>query len=245
MLPKSKACNAGDCMRGVVTKLIAAGASFVTYKMVWWMNLLGVLLLRSYFIAGDAPEWTESDVNWPLVVDYDRVGDWFISGYPIVVAAAVLAALWNGRPSEAWRTTLYLRLLAVIGPLTFINYVQSDQFLNIWMQAGFNLFVAFVGYTLVLQLQRITSRATDVQAIQSLAVFGISALLIALPLLYSAIFLGFKLGLLDHKQIGEINEKTPLIFAGGMGAIVALLTTLAKLRSPAASAPEAKNQAIL
>lgn len=218
-------------MRRLAIKFLAAGAAVLTFEAVRLANILGVLLLRNYFM-GIGPEWADSDVNWPLVIGFDQVFDWFVTGYPLAVAAAVLAAFWNGRPSEFWRTTTYLLLLATIGPLTFINYVQSDQFLNIWLQAGFNIFVAFVGYTLVLQLQRITSRAADVQAFQSLAVFGIAALLIALPLFYSAIFLGFKFNLLDHKQIAAINEKTPLIFAGGMGAIVTLLALLAKLRVP-------------
>jgi hypothetical protein len=223
-------------MRWLAIKSLAAGAAVLTFKAVYIANMLGVLLLRNYFM-GEGPEWADSDVNWPLVVGYDQVFDWFATGYPLAVAAAVLATFWNGRPSEFWRTTIYLLLLAIIGPLTFINYIQSDQFLNIWLQAGFNLFVAFVGYTLVLQLQRITSRAADVQAVQSLAVFGITALLIALPLFYSALFLGFKLGLLDHKQIAEINQKTPLVFAGGIGLVVTLLATLAKLRVP--SSPDA------
>lgn len=234
-------CREGEDVRTLAKRLIAVVAALIVYKVVWWMNLIAVLALENYFMSGDAPEWTEPDVNWPLVVGYDQVGDWFIAGYPIAVAVAVLAAFWNGRPSQAWRTALYLLVLSVVGPLTCINYVQSDQFINIWLQASLNLFVAFVGYTLVLQLQRITSRAADVQAFQSLAVFGISALLVALPLFYSAIFIAFKLGLLDHRQIGQINEKTPLIFAGGIGAIVALLAGLAKLRSPAVSATALKD----
>ena len=220
-------------MKVVLGKLGALLAGAAMFCIAFVVNILGTMQLTSELYE-NGPDWMDAVENWPLVVGYDYVREIFLWGYPSVVAIATIAVFWRGRPSEIGRTVLYLLLLAVIGPLTFINYAQSDQWLNLWVQAGFNVFVAFVGYVIVLQLQRLNSKAADVMALQSLAVFGIAALLIALPLFYSTIFLSTALGFLDHHQVAMISAKAPLVLAGGLGGLVTFLGHLGKLRRPAA-----------
>ena len=174
-------------MRIVLIKLGALAAGAVMFCIAFFINTIGAAALANY-ISIHGPEWIDSETNWPLVIGYDHIRALFLWSYPAVVAITTIVVFWNGRPSESGRTSLYLLLLAVIGPLTFINYLQSDQWLNLWVQAGFNLLVAFAGYVVVLHLQRVNSGAADVLALQSLAVFGITALLIALPLFYTTIF---------------------------------------------------------
>ncbi len=220
-------------MRVVLIKLGALAAGAVMFSVAFFINTIGARELANYLYM-EGPDWIDSEINWPLVIGYDQIHTIFLWGYPAIVAITTIAVFWNGRPSELGRTVVYLLLLAVIGPLTFINYLQSDQWLNLWVQAGFNLFVAFAGYVVVLKLQRLDSKAADVLALQSLAIFGITSLLIALPLFYTTIFLSTALGFLDHKQIAEIGEKAPLILAGGLGGVATFLGQLAKLRKPAA-----------
>lgn len=219
-------------MRIVLIKLGALAAGAVMFCIAFFINTIGAAALANY-ISIHGPEWIDSETNWPLVIGYDHIRALFLWSYPAVVAITTIVVFWNGRPSESGRTSLYLLLLAVIGPLTFINYLQSDQWLNLWVQAGFNLLVAFAGYVVVLHLQRVNSGAADVLALQSLAVFGITALLIALPLFYTTIFLSTALGFLDHKQVAAIGEKAPLVLAGGLGGVATFLGQLAKLRNPA------------
>jgi hypothetical protein len=170
--------------------------------------------------------------NYPLVVDYHRVGLVFHWGYPAATALAVAFFFWRGWPREWARIILYVLLLLLIGPLTYINYLFSDQWLNLWIQAVFNAFVAFVGYTIVLKIRGQTTRAADASALRSLAILALTSLMIALPLFYTAIFLAVEFHLLDHHQVDAINEKVPLIFAGGVGAIAVLLSNLERLREP-------------
>jgi hypothetical protein len=218
-------------MRFALIRLGALAAGALMFCIAFLINIIGAsALANSLYMEG--PDWIDSDINWPLVVGYDQLHAIFLWSYPAIVAIATITVFWNGRPSELKRTMLYLLLLAVVGPLTFINYLQSDQWLNLWVQTGFNLFVAFAGYVVVLHLQRIKSKAADVMALQSLAIFGITALLIALPLFYSTIFLSTALGFLDHKQIVAIGEKAPLVLASGLGGVVAFLGHLANLRRP-------------
>jgi hypothetical protein len=170
--------------------------------------------------------------NYPLVVDYQRVGLVFHWGYPAATALTVAFFFWRGWPREWARIILYVLLLVLIGPLTYINYLFSDQWLNLWIQAVFNVFVAFVGYTIVLKIRGQTTTAADASALRSLAILALTSLMIALPLFYTAIFLSVELHLLDHHQVDAINEKVPLIFAGGVGAIAVLLSNLDRLREP-------------
>ena len=133
-------------------------------------------------------------------------------------------------PREPLRIALYLLLLAVIGPLTFINYLVSDQWLNLWIQSIFNLFVAFVGYVLVLRIRQFQASSHDSKALQSFSILFIASLLVALPLFYTAIFLSFALHLVNHRQIESLSEKIPLVIAGLVGVLSVLLNNLDSLR---------------
>jgi hypothetical protein len=218
----------------LMVHFLALIAGLVAFVIVAILNSVGSVYL-TYAMRLKAGSWAMSDENWPLVVGWDGVGPIFFWGYPAAVGVATCYLFWNGWPRENGRLVLYTFVLALVGPLTYINYHMSDQWLNLWIQAGFNMFVAFVGYVYVQKLRAADPSAADARAIQTLAVLLITPLLIALPLFYTTIFVAVGVNLIDHEQVRQINEKVPLIVAGGAGAVVAFLKHLEQIRSPAAA----------
>ena len=209
-------------------KFIAVLLGLLLFAITFAINLVGSLMLDSHLRRGAA--WLSAKANYPLVVGYESVGKLFFYAYPAAVGIAAMAFFWRGRPRESLRITLYVIVLMVVGPLTFINYLVSDQWLNLWVQLVFNLFTAFVGYVLVLKLREVQADAADMKALQSLAILLIAALLVALPLFYSAIFLAVALHLIDHKGVQAISEKIPLAVAGAAGVVAVLLNNLDTIR---------------
>lgn len=204
-------------------------AGFVVYHLVWALNAVGELLLEAYLQrAGTWARWPE---NWPLVVDWARVGHIFFRGYPLGIGLTTTFFFWNGWPRESARLILYLLVLAIIGPLTYINYVQSDQWLNLWVQSGFNIFVAFCGYAAVIKIRTLRGDSADLLALQSLSILIITSLMIALPLFNTGIFLSVAFHIIDHHTVKSIPDKVPLAIAGAAGTVAVLLSNLEKLRS--------------
>jgi hypothetical protein len=108
------------------------------------LYLTSVVISRCWPVA-DASELDESmsalldsgrglhaKENYPLVVRHDYVGHIFMYGYPAAVCIVTIFFFWRGMPKESCRIFLYILLLALIGPLTFINYMMRDQWLNLF-----------------------------------------------------------------------------------------------------------------
>jgi hypothetical protein len=214
--------------RLVVNKIVAVLLGLLSFALTFAINLVGSLMLDSHLRRGAA--WLSAKSNYPLVVGYEYAGRIFFYGYPAAVGITAMVFLWHGRPKESFRIMLHVLVLMVVGPLTFINYLVSDQWLNLWVQLVFNLFTAFVGYVLVLKLRDVQAEAADMKALQSLAILLIASLLVALPLFYSAIFLAVALHLIDYHGVQAISEKIPLAVAGAAGIVAVLLNNLDSIR---------------
>ena len=151
-------------MRAFMIRLAACVAGLIMFCFAFAINELGTDLLAGHlWVQG---EWAHSSTNWPIVVGWREVGAWFYRGYPVTVGLTTVFLFWGGWPSEAARIILYILILAVVGPLTYINYIQSDQWLNLWVQSAFNIFVAFVGYAMVLKIRSQRPRAAIFLAYQ-------------------------------------------------------------------------------
>jgi hypothetical protein len=166
-----------------------------------------------------------------------RVGKVFFWGYPVAVGTTALFFFWSGVPRESRRIVVYILLLVVVGPLTFINYLVSDQWLNLWIQSGLNLFAAFVAYVLIFRIRHWRPTAGDLKALQSFSILLIGSLLLALPLFYTAIFIAYAVHLIGHDQIKSISDKTPLAVAGLAGIVAVLLNNLDSLRKSSKTKP--------
>jgi hypothetical protein len=214
-------------MRRWLTRLFAIAVGAVVFGLTFVLNEIGTNLLYRLVYQ----RWTEGQSNFGLVTDYQRVGLIFYFGYPLAVGIATIFFFWNGLPKQAFRISLYLLLLAVVGPLTFINYMSSDQLINLWIQSAFNLFVAFVGYVIVLRVRSSQPSSLDGKALQSISILLIASLVVALPLFYTGIFLSVALHLMSHEQVGKIPDSVPGVVAGLAGTAGVLLTSLQKLRT--------------
>lgn len=201
--------------------------------------LLGTLVFLAVLIINDMGVDTVlrytlghglySHENWPIVAGWDTIFYYFEWLYPAAVASCFVFAFWNGLPPENRRLLIYASILAVIGPLTFVNYTQSDQLIDRRVQVAFNLFTVFVGLTVVLKLKHLSPKAFDARALRSLTVLLVAALCIALPLFYTGVFGLVLFGWIDHKQAQAIGDHTALGISGAVGAIAALLENLDRL----------------
>jgi len=215
-------------LKTIMTRVCALIAAFLAFSITLVITEIGSKVLAYALQTRYALRAVN---NYPLVVDFIRMGAVFYWGYPFAVALTTAFFFWRGWPREQPRLILYLLVLLTIGPLTYINYLVSDQWLNLWLQAAFNLFVAFSGYTIVLKIRALRTTAADASALKSLSILALTSLMIALPLFYTSIFLASALHMLTHKQVGAINENVPLLVSGSCGAIAVLLSNLDRLRT--------------
>jgi hypothetical protein len=159
-----------------LAKFCAVLSGLFMFALTFLINLIGADMLAGHLRR---TTWVFSSTNYPLVVDYERVGRIFLYAYPATVGVAAMFFFWRETPRQTFRIILYLLILALIGPLTFINYLVSDQWLNLWIQSAFNLFVAFVGYVVVLRIRNVPAESADAKALQSISMLFIASLLVA------------------------------------------------------------------
>ena len=156
----------------------------IIFLVVLIINDIGVDIVLHYTLG----HGLYSHENWPIVAGWDTIFYYFEWLYPAAVASCFVFAFWNGLPPENRRLLIYASLLAVIGPLTFVNYTQSDQLIDRRVQVGFNLFTVFVGLTVVLKLKHLSPKAFDARALRSISVLLVAVLCVALPLFYTGVF---------------------------------------------------------
>ncbi|MFM0330085.1 hypothetical protein [Paraburkholderia strydomiana] len=131
----------------------------------------------------------------------------------------------------------------LIAPISWINYEQSDQWLNLWIQAAFNLGMAVFFLMVVYGLREINAKAPDTKAIQSVAILMLTSFGVFLPIFYTSVFLAFESGMLTHHQIVQIPDKAALLFAGGAGAVATFLSQLEKIRGRPRAGEKVKSSA--
>lgn len=184
-----------------------------------------------------------SKTNWPIVPSYKMTGTVVSWAYPACAGIVTMALFWQGWPSAWGRAIIYSILVVLIAPMSWINYAQSDQWLNVWIQAAFNLAMAVFFLMIVYSLREINVKAPDTKAIQSVAILMLTSFGVFLPLFYTSVFLAFEFGMLSHDQIGRIPDKAPLLFAGGAGAVATFLSQLEKIRGRPRAGEKPKSSA--
>jgi hypothetical protein len=158
----------------LLAHVVAIIVAFVVYWFVRLLTYIASLFLID-FLYTKAPGWSD---NWPLVVGWSQIGELLFWAYPLSVALTTAFVFWNGWPRETARLILYLLVLVIAGPLTYVNYYARDQWLNLWLQSGLNLIIAFCGYAVVLKIRNVRTNSADAIALQSLSILIITCLLI-------------------------------------------------------------------
>ena len=158
---------------------------------------------------------------------YDIITNVVVFGYSLLVGLCFSYAFWDGLPSEPKRTILYLVIFLAIGPLTLANYSAADQIIDVDVQFCFNLFTVFVAYIAVRRVLAIRPSSFDGAALQSIILLIFSAVLIVLPLLFSAVYVMVKIGLIEREDARAIGAE----YALGIPGLMALLPCLLNFRS--------------
>ena len=184
-----------------------------------------------------------SPVNWPLVPGYKLVGGVIDVAYPLAAGVTTTALLWSGRPNMWRRLIVYLFLMVIIAPMSWVNYAMSDQWLNIWVQAGLNIIISVFFLTVVNLFRSVRLASADVIAIQSISVLMLTSFGVFLPLFYTSVFLAYAVGAINHSQVLAISDRAPLLFVGGAGAVVTFLNQLDRMRKEPATLSNARRSA--
>jgi len=171
--------------------------------------------------------------NWPIVPGARLTADVVLFAYPACAGVVTTVLFWQGWPKFWGRAIVYSLVVVLILPISWINYARSDQWLNVWVQAAFNLALAVFFLMIVQGLRNIEPKAPDAKAMQIIGVLMLASFGVFLPLFFTAVFLAYASGMVTHDQIRKINEQVPLMFAGGAGAVATLLGLLEKIRGGA------------
>ena len=169
--------------------------------------------------------------NYPTVAGWRFLFGIFEYGYPVAVALTTSYAFWDGFPKERKRLLFFILLFGAIGPLTFINYIQSDQLVDRKVQVLFNLVTIFISYVLVLNIQALNPTSKDGLALQSLSIWLLTSLGIMLPMFYTIVFGLVIFGLMSLKTAQGLGDQTAIGISGAIGAVIATLNALKSLRN--------------
>ncbi len=215
------------------TRIVALLAAVIVYFCAQLIIAIGAVDLFTEIVqkAAITHKWLQAIDYWPIVPGYRIVGSTIIWAYPICAGVTTAALFWRGWPQFGGRAVIYVFLMLLIAPMSWINYATSDQWLNLWVQAAFNLLMAIFFLGVVNALRSIESKAPDFLAIQSVGILMLTSFGVFLPLFFTSLFLAYAAGVLNHQQIQTIPDQAPLLFAGGAGAIATFLAQLDRLRT--------------
>ncbi|WP_188263955.1 hypothetical protein [Pseudomonas sp. PSB11] len=218
-------------LRSILVRVGATMAGLIVFVIALLIMLIGsdvftIVLQRATPLVAILL----SPTNWPIVPGWKWIGGIVFWAYPACAGVLTMAFFWRGWPNAWRRALIYLSLIVLIAPMSWINYSASDQWLNVWVQAALNLGMAVFFLTIVYSLREINSKALDMKAIQSISILMLTSFGVFLPLFYTCVFLAYASGMVTHDQIQKINDQVPLLFAGGAGAVVTFLSNLESLR---------------
>jgi hypothetical protein len=218
-------------IKPLAIRATALVAGFVVFFIaLQLMDIGGDLFTTQIWITAHNHDWLLAKENWPTVPGYDLVGETIFWAYPACAGLIAVAVFWQGWPNAWKRAIVYLIIVILIAPISWVNYATSDQWLNLWIQALFNLLMAAFFLTVVYGLRSIKSDTPDLLAIQSVGILMLTSFGVFLPLFYTSVFLARATNAISHHQVSSISDNMPLLFAGGAGAVATFLAQLDKLR---------------
>ena len=123
---------------------------------------------------------------------YKEFGDVYklfgIAGLGIASGISLIVLFWERRPTRMRIAIIYWIFLALILPLSVLNYWSGDIFVSRWKQAIVDVVLAFLGLVAVGHLIQLHLTSIPSRVLQAFAIFFLMFQAVFLPLIYSLIW---------------------------------------------------------
>ena len=171
---------------------------------------------------------------------YDQTAHSFyaIHTAALVIAAGLTASLFVLAPRlvRSSRVWLCLLLLAVLAPLSWLNYARRDFVLPDGYQAGVDLGIVFLGMFCAYCAASIRDRSSDVRLIESI-IFGLVLFgAVVLPIFFVLVWLLWIAGVTNESLFFDVVWKWITETAIVVSTIIAVFHYLRGTRDPPVSA---------
>ena len=164
------------------------------------------------------------------------IGDiyWRCSFFGICLAAtlSVVYCFWSPRPSSRRKTAAYLTFLAVLIPMSAVNWADNDYAIRRSLQAGLDGALVALGLATILELLRIRPTSSGMRALHSIIVFLLMLESVAIPGLFATVFLFNRQGVMSLAASKDLSPSWLTAIAAVVSATIAVMT-FQKGQSPA------------
>jgi hypothetical protein len=110
-------------------------------------------------------------------------------GLCLMLSASLVLLLWNGRPSTVKKIAVYFGLLLVLIPISAVNFHYGDYLMRASVQALLDLLLVALGITTVIWLRNYLVGEGLLRTFKYIVMFVLILEAVALPGLYSVLWL--------------------------------------------------------
>jgi hypothetical protein len=230
-LPRPKRSN---LVRLVLGFAVAAVTALVLTK---WISMSSDAVRSAAFTLNVGGPLSEAGAMRPPGDPSARFFYWFlIVGVALAAGMITTILLLYRTPGFVRRTIVYLSLLAVAGPLTWLNYNLGDLVLPRFLQWGLDLYVIAIGALCIHLLGRLPSPQPDLRIFKLLAIALLACCAVAVPSFFALLWLMDALGVVSPGATRAVSW-VHLTGAGALvSAVVAALNYKRELRKDAVQA---------
>ena len=165
----------------------------------------------------------------------------YVLGLCVTGGFSAVVLLWERRPSFKRRRLGYLAMWLLVLPMSMYNYAHFDFIIRPAFQAIVNLVVVFLGAVLTIETVRLRATAPDAKVIRALAIFLIAFLSVAVPGLFTILWLLTAVNFLSWQQANGID----LNAIGVLAAAISAAFTVQTYRRQMAAEPEGEPEIII
>lgn len=219
-------------MRPIVQKSLAGigGVLVAVSGLVWALSSTGPLGQLLGYRTGLASEFQHGDAV------YKKFGDIYtaLSVVGLALAAGISFAVvaWERRPPRHRIHLLYWVLLAVLVPLSMLNFWSGDIFVSRGQQVWLNLAQCVLASLCLISLLSLSVQAPEAQVLRAIAVFFLAAQGVFVPALFSVLWLANWQGALSLATSRDLSPGWVTLIA----TFVSLAISVLQYRASAAKA---------
>lgn len=206
-------------MRPVLQKSLAAvGGVIVAISALFWaVSTVGTLGQVLGYRTGLASEFSPGDS------EYKKFGDIYtafsVVGIALSVGISFTVIAWERRPPRNRVHIIYWMLLAVVLPLSVLNFWSGDTFVSRGQQVWFNLAQCALASLCLISLLSLSVQSAEANVLRAVAVFFLAAQGVFVPALFSVLWLA---NWQDALSLAQSRDVSP-----GWVTLISTLTSLA------------------
>lgn len=164
---------------------IVGGMLVVILSLIWALVAAGRINSAINSQIGSPAKGGADLINNDFGDNYTFLG---ILGLGIAGGVSLVALFWDRNPIEKRAPIIYGTFLALVLPLSVINYFGGDQLVSRWKQAALDVVLVFLGAMCVVYLIRIKLHSTTAHVLRAMAVFFVVGQAVLIPALYAILW---------------------------------------------------------